>query len=75
MAKHGLLEKQWEELMRLCHKETDLRRSGRHPKVLRLVSERIEQLAEEMGFTARQISTREFRAERDGDRIVRIDTT
>jgi hypothetical protein len=40
--------------------------------VLKLVNADIEQLAREMGFSERQIATREFRAERDGKRITRI---
>jgi hypothetical protein len=68
------LEKQWQELMSLCSKETELRTGQRHPKLLRFVTEQIDQLAAEMGFGAGQIETREFRAERDGDRILRVIT-
>lgn len=70
--KYRAIDKQWDELMDLCRKETEFRESGRHPKTLKLVSSRIEELAAEMGFAPRQIEKREFRAVRSGDRIVRI---
>ena len=66
------LEKQWDDLMSLCRKETELQEAGNHPRVLRLVSREIDDLARTMAFTERRIVTRDFRAERDGDRIVRI---
>ena len=43
-------------------------------QVLRLVSKEIDQLAAEMGFTPRQVVEREFRAERENGRIVRLIT-
>ena len=72
MSKQTAIDRQWNELMDLCRKESEFRAKGGHPKTLKLVSARIEELADEMGFTPRQIATREFRAERDGSRIVRI---
>lgn len=72
MAKPKTLDKQWHELMFLCEQETSYRRTGTHPKLLKLVSPQIETLARELGFSERQIQTREFRAERNGERIVRI---
>ncbi len=74
MPKDTVIDRQWNELMELCRKENEFRAGGRHPKTLKLVSARIDELAAELGFTPRQIATREFRAERDGSRIVRIAT-
>ena len=50
------------------------RREGNHPKLLRLIASQITDLAGQMGFSSRQIQTREFRAERDGGHILRIAT-
>jgi AraC-like DNA-binding protein len=67
------LDKQWEELMALCRQEAQLQ-TEQHPKLLKFVSQQIDQLAREMGFTDKRITTREFRAERDGRHIVRVAT-
>jgi hypothetical protein len=73
MARSTALDTQWQNLMSLCANEARLKATGGdHPKVLKLVNADIEQLAREMGFSERQITTREFRAERDGKRITRI---
>jgi hypothetical protein len=74
MPKTTALDKQWNELMFLCEKESSCRREGNHPKLLRLITSQIADLAEQMGFSSRQIQTREFRAERDGQHILRIAT-
>lgn len=66
------LENRWNALMSLCGKEREYQASGRHPKLLRLVSEQIDQLGGDMGFSERQIKTREFRAEKSDGHIVRI---
>lgn len=66
------LEKQWDDLMSLCRKEAELQGAGNHPRLLKLVSREIDDLARAMAFTERQIVSRDFRAERNGDRIVRI---
>jgi hypothetical protein len=68
------LEKQWQDLMTLCKKEAELQEAGNHPKLLKLVSREIDDLARQLGFSERKIVTREFRAERDGERIVRLVT-
>jgi len=68
------LDKQWQELISLCAKEKEFRAENRHLKLVRVISERIEQLAVEMGFSDRLIQRREFRAEKDGDHISRIIT-
>ena len=66
------LEKQWDDLMSLCRKEAELHDAGNHPRLLKLVSREIDDLARTMAFDERQIVTRDFRAERNGDRIIRI---
>jgi hypothetical protein len=72
MAKITELDKQWHELMFLCERESTFRQQGSHPKLLTLVVADIEALSRRMGFSSRQIDTREFRAVRDGGHIVRI---
>jgi hypothetical protein len=72
MPRPSQLDKQWQALMSLCQKEAEFKSAARHPKLLRFIDEQIEQLAAEMGFSNRQIKTREFRADRDGLRIIRI---
>jgi hypothetical protein len=69
--KRKLLDDQWDHLMDLCRRERELA-GGAHAKLLRLVGKEIDQLATEMGFTPRQVADREFRAERDNGRIVRL---
>ena len=66
------LENRWNALMSLCGKEREYQASGRHPKLLRLVREQIDHLGADMGFSERQIKTREFRAEKSDGHIVRI---
>jgi hypothetical protein len=72
MPKQTLLDKQWQELMTLCAEEAKYRADADHPKLLKLIVSRLENLASEMGFSARRIATRDFRAERDRDHIARI---
>jgi hypothetical protein len=71
MPRSSQLDKQWQELMWLCAKEKEFRTDHPHPKVLKLVSKQIDELAAAMGFSHSQIQTREFRAVRDGERIIR----
>jgi hypothetical protein len=66
------LDREWEDLMSLCGKEQELLAARSHPRLLRLVSREIEKMAAAMGFSPEQIKKREFRAERDGDHIVRL---
>ncbi len=68
------LDLQWQQLMALCESEVTLRAKGHQPRLLKLVASDIERLAHEMGFSARRIATREFRAERANGHIVRIVT-
>lgn len=66
------MENRWNALMSLCSKERDYQASGRHPKLLKLVREQIDHLAGDMGFSERQIKTREFRADKSAGHIVLI---
>ena len=72
MRRDRQLENQWNALMSLCGKEREYQASGRHPKLLRHVREQIKHLGGDMGFSERQIKTREFRAEKLDGHIVRI---
>jgi hypothetical protein len=66
------LDRQWASLMALCESEASLKTAGPHPKLLKLVGVAIREVAEKMGFSERQIRTREFRAERERGHIVRV---
>ena len=72
MPKITPLDKQWDELMFLCRKESEFRKNGGHPKVLKLVTRQIEELAAQMGFSVQITETREFRSERSDGHIVSI---
>jgi hypothetical protein len=67
------LDQQWEELMSLCRQEAELQEQN-HPKLLKFVRSQIERVARDMGFSERHIERREFRAQRDGRHIVRVET-
>lgn len=69
-----MLDQRWAQLMALCRSEAQYRADGTHPKLLRHVTAQIDELAAEMGFSERSIATRDFRAERDGNRITRLIT-
>jgi hypothetical protein len=51
-----------------------MQQEGSHPRLLKLLASDIEALGAELGFNARRIAGREFRAQRDGDHIVAIIT-
>jgi AraC-like DNA-binding protein len=72
VARPTALEAQWRELMFLCQQESRFRADQNHPKLLKFVTARVDELAREIGFSDRQIRTREFRAERDDRRILRV---
>ena len=72
MPKVTLLDKQWQELMTLCAEEAKYKADASHPKLLKLIASRIDGLAREMGFSARRVTTRDFRAERAAGHISRI---
>ena len=74
MPKITSLDKQWQHLMSMCESESKFRAEGSHPRLLKLLKSEIDQLATQMGFSARRIATREFRAARDGDHIIAIIT-
>jgi len=67
-----VLDKQWDELMALCSKEAELMGDNRHPKLVHFLGDQIGRLAKALGFQDHQIQRREFRAEKDGERIVRL---
>jgi hypothetical protein len=75
VARTTNLDQRWAQLIALCENESRFRSEGSHPRLLRLVATQIDELAGEMGFSQRCILTRDFRAERDGDHIVRIITS
>jgi hypothetical protein len=72
MPRATALDKQWRELMSLCESEAKLLAGGGHPRLSKLIARQIDELARDMGFNERTIVTRDFRAERDGDHIVKI---
>ena len=74
MSKPTTLDTQWQRLMSLCQSETRFRAEGNHPRLLKLLKGDIDELAREMGFSERLIVTRDFRAERQGEHILRIVT-
>ena len=72
MPRQTELDRHWSSLMSLCTKERDFKSNNLHPRLLHLVSGQIDELAAKMGFTPRQISTREFRAEKNGESILNL---
>jgi hypothetical protein len=72
VPKATVLDTQWQRLMTLCESESRFLREGGHARLLKLIASDIEQLAAEMGFDRGGIASRDFRAERNGDHIVRI---
>lgn len=72
MPRQTELERHWEDLMALCQREKEWTSGKRHPKLLRFVTQQIDELAAELGFSRAQIKSREFRAEKDGERISRL---
>ena len=74
MPKVTALDQRWQQLMALCESEAKFRSEGRHPRLLKLIASEIEKLATDMGFSPRQLATRDFRAERDGHHIVSLIT-
>jgi hypothetical protein len=74
MGRDPQLESNWTALMALCATEREYQTEKRHPRLLKFVSAQIDQLGKELGFSPRQIATREFRAVKSGARIVRVIT-
>ena len=56
----------------MCKQEQEYAAARRHPKLVRFITQQIDKLAADMGFSEQQIKRREFRAEKDGDHIVKI---
>jgi hypothetical protein len=71
-ARQSELDRHWRDLMSLCSKERDYKAEQRHPKLSLFITEQINQLAAEMGFSQRQIVQREFRAEKNGEHVLRL---
>jgi hypothetical protein len=72
MAKLTKLDKQWRELMFLCERESNYQQQRNHPRLLKLVTAHIDELAGQMGFGPQQTRSRDFRSVRDGEHIVDI---
>lgn len=72
MSRQEELDRRWQDLMSMCQREREYLAEHRHPKLLRFITEQIDQLAADMGFSEQQIKKREFRAAKDGDHISRL---
>ncbi len=72
MPRTTTLEGQWAQLMALCENERKFEAQGGHVRLLKLIRSDIDRLADEMGYKPRRIASRDFRAERENGRIVRI---
>jgi hypothetical protein len=72
MSRQTELDRHWHSLMALCKRERDYKADNRHPKLLRFISDQIDELAAQMGFSQQQIRGREFRAEKEGEHISRL---
>jgi hypothetical protein len=72
MSRQGELDRHWQDLMSMCQREQEYMAEHRHPKLLRYITEQIDTLAADMGFSERQIQSREFRAAKDGEHISRV---
>jgi hypothetical protein len=58
--------------MFLCGKEKEFLADHTHRTLVKVVGQRIDELARHMGFSERQIERREFRAEKADGRIIQI---
>jgi hypothetical protein len=74
MTRRSQLEKQWDELMLLCQREKEYRTEQTHRVLLKVLVQRIDELAREMGFNEVQIQSRNFRAEKTDGRITSVVT-
>lgn len=70
--KEHRLDRDWQDLMSLCDRESAYRNAGSHPKLLKYVSAQVDQRARGLGFSDRQIRSRDFRAERHDGHIIRL---
>jgi hypothetical protein len=74
MPRVTTLDKQWQHLMVLCERESAVRADGTHPRLAKLIAAEIERLGRDMGFSSQRVASRDFRAERKGDHIIRLIT-
>lgn len=72
MSRQGELDRHWQDLMSMCQREQKYMAEHRHPKLLRFITEQIDQLAADMGFSEQQIKNREFRAAKEGEHVSRL---
>jgi hypothetical protein len=72
MPRVTTLDRQWQQLMALCERESKLRAEGTHPRLAKLIAADIERIGIEMGFSAERVASRDFRAEREAGHIVRL---
>jgi hypothetical protein len=66
------LQRQWDELMFLCQREKEYLTDRTHRVLVKIVTQQIDELARQMGFSEAQIQGRNFRAEKSGGRITSI---
>ena len=67
MSRQGKLDRQWQDLMSMCEREREYLAEHTHPKLLRLVTEQIDHLAADMGFSETQIKLRAFQSAKEGE--------
>jgi hypothetical protein len=72
MSRQAEIDRNWHDLMSMCKREQEYKAEHRHPKLLRFITQQIDKLAADMGFSEQQIKSREFRAAKDGERISKI---
>jgi hypothetical protein len=72
MPRATTLDAQWQHLMLLLENERKFEAKGGHARLLKVIRSDIDHLADEMGYKPRRIASRDFRAERENGRIVRI---
>lgn len=66
MSRQGKLDRQWQDLISMCQREREYMAEHSHPKLLRLITDQIDQLAADMGFSEEQIKLRAFQSAKDG---------
>ena len=72
MMRRTALDRDWDALMELCRQETELKESAGHPKLLAHLSREIARAARKLGFSEDHIQRREFRAEKEEGRVIRL---
>ena len=66
------LERKWDELMFLCQRENEYLTEQTHRVLAKVLTQRIDDLARQMGFSETQIEKRNFRADKTDGRITAI---